>query len=72
MPGFEAIFFISLIPITDSGKSEYHTNSLLIARVRDRSNVESGPQFFQFYQALSAPCPERRSGGLQRARRGAA
>jgi hypothetical protein len=60
-PGFEAIFFISLIPITDSGKSAYHTNILLIARVRDRSNVESGPQFFQFYQAFSAPCPEGRS-----------
>jgi hypothetical protein len=60
-PGLEAVFFISLIPITDSGKSEYHTNILLIARVRGRSNVESGPQFFQFYQGLLAPCPEGRS-----------
>ena len=45
MAGPEAIFFISLIPITDSGKSEYHTNILLIARVRDRSNPSVVHQF---------------------------
>ena len=37
---------------TDSDKSEFHTNLSLIARVRDRSDVESWRQFYQFYQPL--------------------
>jgi RNA polymerase sigma factor (sigma-70 family) len=45
---------MSLTPKTDSDKSEFHTNIGLIARVRDRSDVESWRQFYQFYQPLLA------------------
>jgi RNA polymerase sigma factor (sigma-70 family) len=37
---------------SDSDKSEFHTNIALISRVRDRSDVESWRQFYEFYQPL--------------------
>jgi len=36
----------------DSDKSEFRTNISLIARVRDRTDVESWREFYQFYQPL--------------------
>ena len=45
---------MSLTPKTDPDKSEFHTNVALIAKVRDRSDVESWRQFYQFYQPLLA------------------
>ena len=37
---------------TTSGKSEFHTRMSLIARARDRADVESWRTFYQFYQPL--------------------
>jgi RNA polymerase sigma-70 factor (ECF subfamily) len=37
---------------SDSDKSEFRTNVALISRVRDRSDVESWRQFYDFYQPL--------------------
>jgi RNA polymerase sigma factor (sigma-70 family) len=45
---------MSLTPKPDPDKSEFHTNVALIAKVRDRSDVESWRQFYQFYQPLLA------------------
>jgi RNA polymerase sigma factor (sigma-70 family) len=45
---------MSLTPKYDPDKSEFHTNISLIAKVRDRSDVESWRQFYQFYQPLLA------------------
>ena len=39
---------------TDSDKSEFHTSLSLINRVRDRTDVESWREFYQFYQPLLA------------------
>jgi RNA polymerase sigma-70 factor (ECF subfamily) len=39
---------------TESDRSEFHTNISLIARVRDRSDLESWREFYQFYQPLLA------------------
>jgi RNA polymerase sigma factor (sigma-70 family) len=37
---------------SDSDKSEFHTSLSLINRVRDRTDVESWREFYQFYQPL--------------------
>ena len=37
---------------TDGDESEFQTSISLIARVRDRSDVEGWRQFYQFYQPL--------------------
>ena len=39
-------------PRTDSDNSEFQTNISLIARVRDRTDVESWREFYQFYHPL--------------------
>jgi RNA polymerase sigma factor (sigma-70 family) len=43
---------MSLDPRPDSDKSEFQTNISLIARVRDRTDVESWREFYQFYHPL--------------------
>ena len=43
---------MSLSPRTDSDNSEFQTNISLIARVRDRTDVESWREFYQFYHPL--------------------
>ena len=57
---------MSLGPRPDSDKSEFQTSISLIARVRDRTDVESWREFYQFYHPLltrvsAAPGAERRS-----------
>jgi hypothetical protein len=36
-------------PRTDSDNSEFRTNISLIARVRDRTDVESWREFYEFF-----------------------
>ena len=43
---------MSRSPSPDPDKSEFHTNVSLIARVRDRSDVESWREFYEFYAPL--------------------
>jgi hypothetical protein len=45
---------MTLTERTTSGKSEFHTRMSLIARARDRADVESWRTFYQFYQPLLA------------------
>jgi RNA polymerase sigma factor (sigma-70 family) len=43
---------MSLNPRTDPEKSEFRTSISLIARVRDRTDVESWREFYEFYHPL--------------------
>ncbi len=43
---------MSSSPRSDSDKSEFQTNVSLIARVRDRTDVESWREFYEFYHPL--------------------
>jgi RNA polymerase sigma factor (sigma-70 family) len=47
-----ADFFMSQSPRSNSDNSEFQTNISLIARVRDRTDVESWREFYEFYHPL--------------------